>query len=70
MMNARFIHYLDQTMRKELMIIVTEDLAPTGYTSQQLIGGNAPIAEWTPIAEALIQRAKAAIVLKPVTAAK
>jgi hypothetical protein len=65
MMNARFIHYLDKEMRKELMIIVSEDLTPTGYTSQQLIDGNGPKPEWTPIGEALIQRAKASVVVKP-----
>lgn len=69
MMNVRFIHFFDQ-MRKELMIIVTEDLAPTGYTSEQLIGKDAPVAEWTPIGEALIQRGKAAITLMPLSAAK
>lgn len=70
LMNARFIHYLDQTMRKELMIIFSEDLATTGHTSEQLMDGNAPIAAWTPIAEALIQRAKAAITLMPFDAGK
>lgn len=64
MMNVRFIHFFDQ-MRKELMIIVTEDLATTGYTSEQLMAGDAAKPEWAPIGEALIQRGKAAIVLTP-----
>jgi hypothetical protein len=70
MMNARFMHFLDEAMRKELMIIISEDLAPTGYTSDQLIAGNAAKPEWTPIGEAMIQRAKAMITIKPLDAAK
>jgi hypothetical protein len=58
MMNVTFIHYLDETMRKELMIIVTEDMAPMGKTSDDLIDGDKPKAEWGQIAESLIARAK------------
>jgi hypothetical protein len=64
MMNTRFTHFFDQ-MRKELMIIVSEDLAPTGFASEQLIANNAVKPEWAPIGEALVQRSKAAITLLP-----
>jgi hypothetical protein len=58
MMNVTFIHYLDASMRKELMVIVTEDMAPTGKTSFDLMDGNQPRPEWQTIAEGLITQAK------------
>lgn len=70
MMNVRFIHYLDEAMRKELMIIVGEDLTLVGKTSDQLMMDKAPTEEWAPISEGLVQRAKMAIQLVPTAAPK
>lgn len=64
MMNARFIHYLDKDMRKELMIIVSEDLAPSGYTQAQLIENGAIAPAWKKIGDNLIQDAKERISLR------
>jgi hypothetical protein len=35
-MSVRLVHLLDETRRKELMIIYAEDLALSGYTAAQL----------------------------------
>jgi len=43
--------------RDELMLIYSEDLAPTGKTLAQLRNGDKLGAEWTPIGEALVERA-------------
>jgi hypothetical protein len=56
--NVRFIHLLDASKRRELMVIYTEDMAPTGFTSNDLIKDNKIDAEkWAVIEAPLIQRA-------------
>jgi hypothetical protein len=57
MMNARFIHYLDEPKRRELMIIVSEDLAPAGYTHDMLIKGTPTTEPWLSISQRLVESA-------------
>jgi hypothetical protein len=57
MMNARFIHYLDEPKRRELMIIVSEDLAPAGYTHDMLIKGTPTTEPRLSISQRLIESA-------------
>lgn len=56
-MSVRLVHLLDESRRKELMIIYAEDLAPSGYTSAQLLDGNEPRPEWKIIEQGLVDRA-------------
>jgi len=56
-MNVRLVHLLDETRRKELMFIYTEDLAPTGYTSGQLKEGDRTRPEWEAIRKEFAARA-------------
>jgi hypothetical protein len=59
MMSVRFVHLLDNK-RKELMIIYSEDLAPTGLTIGELRKGETAQARWSAIERRLIERAEAA----------
>ena len=61
-MNVRMVQLLDDPRgsgrgRDELMLIYSEDLAPTGKTLAQLRNGDKLGAEWTPIGEELVERA-------------
>jgi hypothetical protein len=56
-MNVRLVHLPDEARRKELMFIYIEDLAVTGYTSEQLMDGDKPRPEWEPIKKELVARA-------------
>ena len=57
MMNVRLVQVLDEARRKELMFIYTEDLAPTGFTTAQLLDGDKNRPAWEPIKQQLIDRA-------------
>jgi hypothetical protein len=57
-MNVRLVQVLDEARRKELMFIYAEDLAPTGYTSAQLMDGEQTRPEWEPIKQKLLERAR------------
>lgn len=58
MMNTRLVHLTDATRRKELMVIYSVDMAPTGLTSQDLMrDGDIDEARWAPIAQALVAEA-------------
>ncbi len=58
--NVRFIHLLDETKRRELMVIYTEDMAPTGLTSDDLIvNDRVDEKKWAKIEAPLIRRALA-----------
>ena len=63
MMNARFIHYLDEKKRQELMLIYSEDLSSTGFTTSQLVSGGVVQPPWAAISESLVQRANEGISL-------
>jgi hypothetical protein len=61
-MNVRMVQLLDDPRgsgrgRDELMLIYSEDLAPTGKTLAQLRNDDKLGAEWTPIGEELVERA-------------
>ena len=56
-MNVRLVHLLDEARRKEFMIIYAEDLAPTGFTSAQLMDGDQTRPEWGSIKAELVARA-------------
>ncbi len=60
MMSVRFVHLLDNK-RKELMIIYSEDLAPTGFTIDELRKGGKAQARWSTIGQRLIERAEKSI---------
>ena len=57
-MAVRLVHLTDSSKRKELMIIYTEDLTPTGFTSASLRESGSDHNEWPAIERALIRRAK------------
>lgn len=57
MMNVRLVHLPDEAHQRELMVIYSEDLAPTGLTAAELRHGNEPAPAWRPIEAALIERA-------------
>lgn len=63
-MNVRLVRVLDEARRKELMFIYIEDLAPTGFTSAQLMDGGQVRREWQSIKAALVERARKRIRLK------
>jgi hypothetical protein len=68
MMSVRFVHVLDNK-RKELMIIYSEDLAPTGLTIDELREGGEARARWPDISRRLVERAETAISVTLPTAA-
>jgi hypothetical protein len=56
-MNVRLVHLLDESRRKELMIIYSEDLAPSGYEAARLRDGEEPRPEWKAVERGLVERA-------------
>lgn len=62
-MNVRFIHFLNEQMRQELLIFYAEDLALTGLSADRLSPGGVDHSQWAAISEALVQRATKAIVI-------
>ncbi len=65
-MNVRLVQLLDDPAgtgkgRRELMIIYSEDLAPTGKTLAELTTDGKPNAAWSPLEQALIDRAMASV---------
>jgi hypothetical protein len=65
MMSVRLVHLLDEQKRKELMIIYSEDLAPTGFTTKQLQEGGSARGQWPGIEKGLIERACEKVKLQP-----
>ena len=68
-MNVRMVQLLDDPKgtgqgRRELMIIYSEDLAPTGKTLADLTTDGKPDARWTAMGEELIQRAMASVTVE------
>jgi len=63
MMYVRFVHLLDESRRRELMIIYGEDLAPPGYTASELRAGGKEHARWPAIAEGLVDRGKKKVMI-------
>ena len=65
MMNVRLVRLLDAQKRKELMIIYSEDLAPTGVKVDDLMPDGKDAERWPQIQRALIDRAERQIHLLP-----
>jgi hypothetical protein len=61
LMSQRMVHLPDAEKRKELMIIYSEDLAPTGYRAAELQKDGAKASEWPALSQALLERAQAGI---------
>jgi hypothetical protein len=57
-MYVRFVYLLDEEKRKELMIIYSEDLAPTGFAVADLEKGGKAYQQWAGIEKGLVERAK------------
>lgn len=65
-MNVRMVQLLDDPQgkgqgRRELMIIYSEDLAPSGKTLADLTTDGKPDARWTAMGEKLIERAMGSV---------
>ena len=58
--NVTYKHFLDATMRKELLLIVLDDMATTGTRFADLVKGNDLQPAWAPLATRLLERAPAA----------
>lgn len=52
--NVTYKHFLDGSMRKELLLMVISDMASTGATFTDLAQGKAVTPRWAPIAEKLL----------------
>jgi hypothetical protein len=63
-MCVRLVHLLDEAKRKELMIIYSEDLEPTGFSSVDLNKGGKAHDQWPTLEKGLIERAQEKIVLR------
>ena len=53
----RLVHLLDEQKRNELMIIYSEDVAPTGLTAGELHEGGKTYDQWPAIEKKLVDRA-------------
>jgi hypothetical protein len=58
MMSVRLVHLLDEQKRKELMIVYSEDLAPTGFTASDLLQGGKAYGRWPSLQNDLVERAE------------
>lgn len=65
MMSVRLVHLLGEQKRKELMIIYSEDVVPTGFTANQLQEGGSARSQWPAIEKELIERAHEKVTLQP-----
>jgi len=61
----RLVHLLDESKRKELMIIYGEDLAPTGFSAADLEQSGKSYDRWPQIEKDLIERAQQKIAIRP-----
>jgi hypothetical protein len=67
MMYLRLVHLLDESKRKELMIIYGEDLAATGFTVSDLKPGGKAYDRWPGIENGLVERAEQKIRIESAT---
>jgi hypothetical protein len=63
-MSVRLVHLLDEQKRKELMIIYSEDVAPTGLTAAELHEGGKAYDQWPAIEKNLVDRAEKTIAIE------
>ena len=61
---VRLVHLLDDSKRKELMIIYGEDLAPTGFSAADLQQGGKAYDRWPAIEKGVIERAQQKIAIQ------
>jgi hypothetical protein len=61
MISVRLVHLLDEQKRKELMIIYSESLKPTGFTAADLKKGGKAESLWLTLEDDLLLRATQAI---------
>ena len=64
MMSMRLVHLLDEQKRKELMIIYSEDLASTGFSTADLQKGGKAYDRWPAIEKGLVERAAQKIAIE------
>ena len=64
MISVRLVHLLDEQKRKELMIIYSEDVAPTGLTAAELHEGGKAYDQWPAIEKNLVDRAEKTIAIE------
>ena len=57
-MDVRLVHLLDPAKRKELMIIFSENLKPTGFTAAELSEGGKDFDRWPDLANKLLDDAQ------------
>lgn len=67
MMSVRLVHLLDEQKRKELMIIYSEDVVPTGFNAAELLPGGKAHDQWRAIEAGLIERAEKTLVIEKLT---
>jgi hypothetical protein len=67
MMSVRLVHLLDEQKRKELMVIYSEDVAPTGFTAAELLPGGKAHGQWRAIEAGLIERAEKKLMVEKLT---
>jgi hypothetical protein len=58
MMSVRLVHLLDEQKRKELMIIYSESLKPTGFAAADLKKGGTAESLWPSLEDDLLVRAR------------
>lgn len=69
-MNVRLVQLLDDPAgtgkgaRRELMVIYSENLAPSGKTVAELMTDGKPNAAWTAIEQGLVERARASVAIE------
>lgn len=64
MMSVRPVYLLDEQKRKELMIIYSEDVAPTGLTVAELHEGGKAYDRWPAIEKGLVERVEKKIAIE------
>jgi len=57
-MDVRLVHLLDPAKRKELMIIFSENLKPTGFTAAELSEGGKDFDQWPALVNKLLDDAQ------------
>ena len=65
MMSVRLVHLLDEQKRKELMIIYSESLKPTGFEAADLKKGGKAENLWLTLEDDLLLRARQEIKIEP-----
>lgn len=68
MISVRLVHLLDEQKRKELMIIYSEDVVPTGFTAAELGPGGKAHDRWPAIEKGSIERAEKQLVFERTSA--